>query len=65
MDIVTNSFCAGGNVLGNGTWVNIGGNAGSSWGGLLAGNQQGGPPYDDPDGGHSCVSLVDIHISFF
>lgn len=24
LDIVTNSFCAGGNVLGNGTWVNIG-----------------------------------------
>jgi hypothetical protein len=26
MDIVTNSFCAGGTVLGNGTWLNVGGN---------------------------------------
>lgn len=26
MDIRTNSFCAGGNVLGNGTWLNVGGN---------------------------------------
>lgn len=24
MDIYTNSFCAGGNVLGNGTWLNVG-----------------------------------------
>jgi hypothetical protein len=24
MDIITNSFCAGGNVLGNGTWLNVG-----------------------------------------
>lgn len=24
MDIVTNTFCAGGSVLGNGTWLNIG-----------------------------------------
>jgi hypothetical protein len=28
MDVVTNSFCAGGGVLGNGTWLNVGGNQG-------------------------------------
>ena len=29
MDVVTNSFCAGGSVLGNGTWLNVGGNQGT------------------------------------
>jgi hypothetical protein len=24
MDVVSNSFCAGGTVLGNGTWLNVG-----------------------------------------
>ncbi|GAA6015966.1 hypothetical protein JCM10207_006822 [Rhodosporidiobolus poonsookiae] len=27
LDVISNSFCAGGTVLGNGSWVNIGGNA--------------------------------------
>lgn len=26
MDVYSNTFCAGGNVLGNGTWVIFGGN---------------------------------------
>ncbi|KAG8678270.1 hypothetical protein FRC08_017927 [Ceratobasidium sp. 394] len=30
MDVITNSFCAGGGVLGNGTWLNVGGNQGTS-----------------------------------
>lgn len=55
MDIVTNSFCAGGNVLGNGTWLNVGGNQGVTFGGLTAPSQNGGGPYDDPDGGQSYV----------
>ncbi|KAI0266780.1 glyoxal oxidase N-terminus-domain-containing protein [Gloeopeniophorella convolvens] len=50
MDVVTNSFCAGGNVLGNGTWVNIGGNQGVTYGGATAMSQNGGAPYNDPDG---------------
>ncbi|TFY58824.1 hypothetical protein EVJ58_g6182 [Rhodofomes roseus] len=53
MDVVTNSFCAGGSVLGNGTWVNVGGNQAVTYGGLAADSQTGGLPYDDPDGGHS------------
>ncbi|KAF8530384.1 glyoxal oxidase [Hysterangium stoloniferum] len=58
MDIVTNSFCAGGNVLGNGTWVNIGGNQAVTWGGNNAADSTGDPPYDDPDGGFS-IRLLD------
>jgi len=58
MDIVTNTFCAGGNILGNGTWVNIGGNLAVTWGGLNAPSQTGGAPYDDPDGGFS-IRLLD------
>ncbi|KAL5507236.1 hypothetical protein ACEPAH_6692 [Sanghuangporus vaninii] len=58
MDAVTNSFCAGGNVLGNGTWVNAGGNQAVTWGGLTANSQNGGGPYDDPDGGQS-LRLLD------
>jgi hypothetical protein len=53
MDIVTNSFCAGGNVLGNGTWLNVGGNIAVQYGGVQAQSQTGGGPYDDPDGGNS------------
>lgn len=32
-DVVTNTFCAGGNVLGNGTWAVFGGNKAVTWGG--------------------------------
>ena len=34
MDIVTNSFCAGGNFLGDGRMLNVGGNQGITTGGL-------------------------------
>ncbi|KAJ7187865.1 glyoxal oxidase [Mycena filopes] len=52
---ITNTFCAGGNVLGNGTWINIGGNAAIGYGGALV---DGTGPYDDPDGGKSIRTLV-------
>ena len=55
MDVVTNSFCAGGTVLGNGTWLNVGGNQAVKEGGAKADSQTGGGIYDDPDGGKSCV----------
>lgn len=52
MDVVTNSFCAGGGVLGNGTWLNVGGNQAITWGGLPASAQTGdNGPYYDADGG--------------
>ena len=43
----------GGNVLGNGTWLNVGGNIAVQYGGVQAQSQTGGGPYDDPDGGNS------------
>ncbi|KAG6850141.1 hypothetical protein H0H93_000526 [Arthromyces matolae] len=58
MDAVTNTFCAGGNVLGNGTWVNVGGNQAVTYGGLAAASQNGGGPYDDPDGRQSIRLLT-------
>lgn len=45
----------GGAVLGNGTWLNVGGNQAVTYGGVTDPSQTGGPPYDDPDGGQSCV----------
>ncbi|KAF5385893.1 hypothetical protein D9615_002586 [Tricholomella constricta] len=53
MDAKTNSFCAGGNVMGNGTWVNIGGNQAVTYGGEAAPSQHGGGPYNNPDGRRS------------
>ncbi|KAI0311414.1 glyoxal oxidase [Amylostereum chailletii] len=59
MDIVTNSFCAGGNVLGNGTWVNVGGNQAVTTGGIPAGSQDGSAgAYHDADGSKS-IRLLD------
>lgn len=39
--------------MGNGTWVNIGGNQGVTYGGAPAASQNGGGPYQDPDGRQS------------
>ena len=48
----------GGNVLGNGTWLNVGGNQAVTFGGLGAASQTGGGPYDDPDGRQSFVVTI-------
>jgi hypothetical protein len=37
--------------MGNGTWVNVGGNQGVTYGGLAASSD--GGPYQDPDGRQS------------
>ncbi|KAG9220580.1 hypothetical protein CCMSSC00406_0004036 [Pleurotus cornucopiae] len=58
MDGLTNAFCAGGNVLGNGTWLNIGGNQAVTYGGEPAESQHGGGAYDDPDGRRSIRLLT-------
>lgn len=47
LSIRSNTFCAGGNVLGNGTWLNVGGNQAVGPGGLTSdawvyGNDDGG-----------------------
>jgi hypothetical protein len=48
----------GGNVLGNGTWLNVGGNQAVTFGGVAAASQLGGGPYDDPDGRQSFVVTI-------
>ncbi|KAJ7072054.1 glyoxal oxidase [Mycena amicta] len=58
MNAVTNTFCAGGIALGNGTWLNVGGNQAVTYGGDATGDSSGGGPYDDPDGGKSIRTLV-------
>uniref|UniRef100_A0A8H7Y6W4 Copper radical oxidase n=1 Tax=Psilocybe cubensis TaxID=181762 RepID=A0A8H7Y6W4_PSICU len=58
MDALTNTFCAGGNVLGNGTWLNVGGNQAITYGGQPAASQTGGGAYDDPDGRQSIRLLT-------
>ncbi|KAI0745030.1 DUF1929-domain-containing protein [Earliella scabrosa] len=57
MDIVTNSFCAGGIALGNGTWLNVGGNQPVVPGGGTA--DANGGAYHDPDGGKSLINPCD------
>lgn len=57
MDVITNTFCAGGSVLGNGTWLNVGGNQAVTYGGATAASQLGGAPYNDLDGGQSIRML--------
>ncbi|KAF9473141.1 copper radical oxidase [Pholiota conissans] len=58
MEVVTNSFCAGGNSLGNGTWVSVGGNQAITTGGEPANTQDGSSgPYYDADGRRSIRML--------
>ncbi len=53
----------GGNVLANGTWINVGGNMAVTTGGATADSEvTGGQPYQDPDGGQSCVSSHPINV---
>lgn len=39
--------------MGNGTWLNVGGNQAVTYGGAAAPSQFGGGPYNDPDGRQS------------
>ncbi|KAJ7217754.1 glyoxal oxidase [Mycena pura] len=59
MNAVTNTFCAGGTVLGNGTWLNVGGNQAVTFGGDPFGDDPSSGPYDDPDGGKSTLVPCD------
>ncbi len=49
MDVRTNTWCAGGGSLGDGRWINVGGNGPVTTGGSGTGSDQ--PPYFDYDGG--------------
>jgi hypothetical protein len=53
LDVISNSFCAGGGVMADGTWLNVGGNQAVTYGGDTAATQTGGPPYQNTDGGKS------------
>ncbi|GAA5830418.1 hypothetical protein JCM3766R1_002709 [Sporobolomyces carnicolor] len=56
-DIVSNSFCAGGNVLGNGSWINVGGNAAVTALGVGVGPESPNP-YGNIDGGKAIRLLT-------
>jgi hypothetical protein len=56
MDVTTNSFCAGGNVLADGTWLNVGGNQPVGPGGLNA--NANAAPYENGDGGRAVRTFV-------
>ncbi|ORY24774.1 glyoxal oxidase precursor [Naematelia encephala] len=60
MDVLSNSFCAGGTVLGNGTWLNAGGNQAITVGGVAmpTAQQSGQSVYGDWDGGKA-IRLLD------
>jgi hypothetical protein len=62
MEVVSNSFCAGGTVLGNGTWINVGGNQAVTTGGVKAASQTGGPPYQNIDGGKAMRFLDPVGL---
>lgn len=49
MDVVTNTFCAGGALLGDGNWINVGGNQEVTYGGLSV-NDTSQDLYKDGDG---------------
>ncbi|QRV86192.1 glyoxal oxidase [Ceratobasidium sp. AG-Ba] len=53
MDVVTNTFCAGGSVMGDGTLINIGGNQPVKAGGLTHVTGDPDDPYKNGDGGQS------------
>jgi len=53
MDIVTNTFCAGGNILGDGSWINVGGNQPVKSGGVTYVTGDPDDPYQNEDGGQS------------
>lgn len=60
MDILTNSFCAGGTVLGNGTWLNVGGNNPVGYGGIQVDSCTG--PFKNCDGGKALRSVKPVHV---
>lgn len=61
LDIETNSFCAGGSVMGNGSWLNVGGNNAVTTLGVSVANvniTEGGGAYGDFSGGRTIRVLT-------
>ena len=48
--------------MGDGTWVNVGGNQAVTTGGNPSADQNGAPPYDDADGRQSWVIALPLLI---
>lgn len=61
LDIKTNSFCAGGNLMGNGSWINVGGNQAVTTLGVASNTvniAEGAGAYDDFSGGRTMRMLT-------
>ncbi|CAG8632495.1 3209_t:CDS:2, partial [Acaulospora colombiana] len=58
MEVVTNTFCAGGAMLGTGAWLNIGGNQAVDPGGGNSTSQSGNNTYQNSDGGFSARTII-------
>lgn len=58
LEVVTNTFCAGGGQLGDGRWLNLGGNMASDPNGVDAVNQNGDNTYHNSDGGKSARTIL-------
>ncbi|KDE02649.1 hypothetical protein MVLG_06808 [Microbotryum lychnidis-dioicae p1A1 Lamole] len=56
LDVITNTFCAGGSHLGNGSWINIGGNQAITTGGTKTSDGTGA--YKDYAGGRTVRILT-------
>lgn len=50
LEVKTNTFCAGGSLLGNGEWLNIGGNQAVDYLGVTSASQTGNNTYQNGDG---------------
>ncbi|KAK4686476.1 hypothetical protein P7C73_g3648, partial [Tremellales sp. Uapishka_1] len=62
MEVTSNTFCAGGFAMANGSWVVFGGNQPVTYGGVAVNdktnNPTGADPYDDLDGG-AAIRMLD------
>ncbi|SCV67311.1 BQ2448_5957 [Microbotryum intermedium] len=56
MNVQTNTFCAGGNLLANGFWINVGGNQAVDKRGRTTGNKKG--KYQEEPGGRAIRTLL-------
>lgn len=57
-EVVTNTFCAGGGVLGNGDWLNIGGNQAVGPNGVTSSSQTGSNEYQNSDGAFAARTIT-------
>jgi hypothetical protein len=58
LEVKTNTFCAGGAILGNGDWVSIGGNQAVDPGGNTSLSQNGTNVYQNSDGSFAVRTIT-------